>query len=73
MAGLRPASLAFGGVDIVVNNAGIAGGQPITETTLADWQRNQDVLATCHELGIREVYRMGGVQAVAALAPHRKR
>ncbi|MCI0491365.1 MAG: histidinol dehydrogenase [Planctomycetes bacterium] len=29
---------------------------------------NQDVLATCHELGIREVYRMGGVQAVAALA-----
>ena len=29
---------------------------------------NQDVLATCHELGIREVYRMGGAQAVAALA-----
>ena len=29
---------------------------------------NQDVLATCHELGISEVYRMGGAQAVAALA-----
>lgn len=29
---------------------------------------NQDVLATCHELEIREVYRMGGAQAVAALA-----
>jgi histidinol dehydrogenase len=29
---------------------------------------NQDVLATCHELGIREVYRIGGAQAVAALA-----
>jgi histidinol dehydrogenase len=29
---------------------------------------NEDVLATCHELGIREVYRMGGAQAVAALA-----
>jgi histidinol dehydrogenase len=29
---------------------------------------NQDVLATCHELGIREVYRVGGAQAVAALA-----
>jgi histidinol dehydrogenase len=29
---------------------------------------NQDVLATCHELGIREVYRLGGAQAVAALA-----
>ncbi|MDH3718349.1 MAG: histidinol dehydrogenase [Planctomycetota bacterium] len=29
---------------------------------------NRDVLATCHELGIDEVYRMGGAQAVAALA-----
>ena len=29
---------------------------------------NQELLATCHELGIREVYRMGGAQAVAALA-----
>jgi histidinol dehydrogenase len=27
-----------------------------------------DVLATCHELGIDEVYRIGGAQAVAALA-----
>ncbi len=29
---------------------------------------NRDLLATCHELGIREVYRIGGAQAVAALA-----
>jgi len=29
---------------------------------------NRDLLATCHELGIREVYRLGGAQAVAALA-----
>ena len=29
---------------------------------------NTDLLATCHELGIREVYRVGGAQAVAALA-----
>ena len=29
---------------------------------------NPDLLATCHELGIREVYRVGGAQAVAALA-----
>ncbi len=29
---------------------------------------NPDVLATCYELGIREVYRVGGAQAVAALA-----
>lgn len=29
---------------------------------------NVDILATCHELGIKEVYRIGGAQAVAALA-----
>lgn len=29
---------------------------------------NVDMLATCHELGLREVYRVGGAQAVAALA-----
>jgi histidinol dehydrogenase len=29
---------------------------------------NPDVLATCHEVGIEEVYRLGGAQAVAALA-----
>ncbi len=29
---------------------------------------NRDLLATCHELGVTEVYRIGGAQAVAALA-----
>ncbi len=29
---------------------------------------NNDLLAACHELGVREVYRLGGAQAVAALA-----
>jgi histidinol dehydrogenase len=29
---------------------------------------NADTLATCYELGISEVYRLGGAQAVAALA-----
>ncbi|MGD9126165.1 MAG: histidinol dehydrogenase [Planctomycetia bacterium] len=29
---------------------------------------NQDLLATCHELGITEVYRLGGAQAVGAMA-----
>jgi len=29
---------------------------------------NRDLLATCRELGVREVYRVGGAQAVAALA-----
>src|SRR5262245_28865074 len=29
---------------------------------------NKDLLAVCHELGIEEVYRVGGAQAIAALA-----
>src|SRR5204862_5459675 len=29
---------------------------------------NADLLATCHELGITEVFRVGGAQGVAALA-----
>ena len=29
---------------------------------------NTDMLATCHELGVTEVYRCGGAQAIAALA-----
>jgi histidinol dehydrogenase len=29
---------------------------------------HQDLLAACHELGVKEVYRIGGAQAVAALA-----
>jgi histidinol dehydrogenase len=29
---------------------------------------NQQMLATCHELGITEVYRLGGAQAIAAMA-----
>jgi histidinol dehydrogenase len=29
---------------------------------------NRDMLATCYELGVSEVYRMGGAQAIAAFA-----
>lgn len=29
---------------------------------------SKDMLATCHELGVTEVYRMGGAQAIAAFA-----
>jgi histidinol dehydrogenase len=29
---------------------------------------NDDLLSTCHEIGVREVYRLGGAQGIAALA-----
>ena len=52
------ATLAYGGVDIIINNAGIAGGKPIEETTLADWQRNIDILATGYFLVAREGFKV---------------
>jgi rhamnulose-1-phosphate aldolase/alcohol dehydrogenase len=49
---------AFGGVDIVVSNAGIASSAAIAETTLAEWQRNQSVLGTGYFLVAREAFRV---------------
>ncbi len=52
------AALAFGGVDIVVNNAGLASSAPIGETSLAMWERNMGVLATGYFLVAREGFRL---------------
>lgn len=49
---------AFGGVDILVSNAGIASSAPIAETTLAEWDRNQAVLGTGYFLVAREAFRL---------------
>jgi rhamnulose-1-phosphate aldolase/alcohol dehydrogenase len=38
------AALAFGGIDIVVNNAGISISQPLTEHGEAEWDRLYDIL-----------------------------
>jgi rhamnulose-1-phosphate aldolase/alcohol dehydrogenase len=48
----------FGGVDIVVSNAGIASSSPIEETTLADWNRSQSILVTGYFLVAREAFRV---------------
>ncbi|MBC7814886.1 MAG: bifunctional aldolase/short-chain dehydrogenase [Burkholderiales bacterium] len=53
---MQQAILAYGGLDVLVNNAGIAGGMPIEETTLADWQRQIDILATGYFLMAREAF-----------------
>ena len=37
--------LAFGGVDIVINNAGLSLSKPLLETTVADWDLQHDVMA----------------------------
>jgi rhamnulose-1-phosphate aldolase/alcohol dehydrogenase len=47
---------AFGGVDIVVSNAGVASSAPIEETTLAEWERNHAILGTGYFLVAREAF-----------------
>ena len=49
---------AFGGVDIVVSNAGVASSAPIEETTLAEWERNHAILGTGYFLVAREAFRV---------------
>jgi len=58
VAALAAAALAFGGIDVIVNNAGLASSAPITETSLAEWNKNWNVLATGYFLVAREGFRL---------------
>ncbi len=42
---MEEAAFAFGGIDIIVNNAGISISKPLTEHTEQDWDRLYDILA----------------------------
>lgn len=57
-AGFAAAAVDYGGVDILVSNAGLASSAPIEETTLALWTRNMDILATGYFLVAREAFRL---------------
>jgi rhamnulose-1-phosphate aldolase/alcohol dehydrogenase len=48
----------FGGLDIVVANAGLASAAPIEETTLALWHKNYDVLAQGYFLTARAAFAL---------------
>ncbi|WP_295817783.1 bifunctional aldolase/short-chain dehydrogenase [uncultured Deinococcus sp.] len=57
-AAYRHAILTYGGVDIAVNNAGIASSAPIEETSLEMWNRNQSILSTGYFLVAREAFKL---------------
>ncbi|MGW5569889.1 bifunctional aldolase/short-chain dehydrogenase [Nocardia thailandica] len=44
-AAVEATVLAFGGLDLVVNNAGLSLSKPLLETTVADWDMQHDVMA----------------------------
>jgi rhamnulose-1-phosphate aldolase/alcohol dehydrogenase len=58
VAAFRAATLAFGGIDIVVNNAGLSISKPLLETTVADWDLQHDVMARGSFLVSREAARV---------------
>jgi rhamnulose-1-phosphate aldolase/alcohol dehydrogenase len=63
-AAFAAAVLAFGGVDLVINNAGLSISRPLLETTAADWDLQHDVMAKGSFLVSREAARVMRDQAM---------
>jgi rhamnulose-1-phosphate aldolase/alcohol dehydrogenase len=63
-AAVAVAALAFGGVDLVVNNAGLSISKPLAETTVADWDLLHDVMARGSFLVSREAARVMRAQGM---------
>jgi rhamnulose-1-phosphate aldolase/alcohol dehydrogenase len=63
-AAFDAAVLAFGGVDLVVNNAGISVSKPLLETTARDWDLQHDIMARGSFLVSREAARVMTAQGL---------
>jgi len=50
-------AVEYGGIDILVSNAGIASSAPVEDTSLELWNRNIDILTTGYFLVSREAFR----------------
>ena len=57
-AAFEAALLAYGGLDVLVSNAGIAHSAPVADLRLEDWERAFAVNATGHFLVAREAMRV---------------
>ena len=51
-------AVEYGGIDILVSNAGISSSSPFETTELSMWQKNIDILATGYFLVAREAFRL---------------
>jgi len=63
-AAYTEAAWRFGGLDIVVSNAGIASAAAIEDTSLALWRRNMDILSTGYFLVSRQAVQLLKSQAL---------
>lgn len=57
-AAFAETAVEFGGVDILVSNAGIASSAPVEDTSLALWNKNMDILSTGYFLVSREAFKI---------------
>ncbi|MFC7679390.1 bifunctional aldolase/short-chain dehydrogenase [Paenibacillus sp. GCM10028914] len=60
----QASSITYGGVDIIVNNAGLATSSPFDETTLKEWNLNMNVLGTGYFLVAREAFKIMKQQSI---------
>lgn len=60
----RQTALAFGGVDVIVNNAGLATSSPFGETSVKEWDLNMDVLGKGYFLVAREAFNQMKEQSI---------
>lgn len=63
-AAFADACVGFGGIDILVSNAGIASSAPIEETTLALWEKNMAILSTGYFLVSRAAFGVFRAQGI---------
>ncbi|AZN42490.1 bifunctional aldolase/short-chain dehydrogenase [Paenibacillus albus] len=61
---MNETALAYGGLDIVVNNAGLATSSPFDQTSLKEWNLNMSVLGTGYFLVAREAFKQMKQQAI---------
>jgi rhamnulose-1-phosphate aldolase/alcohol dehydrogenase len=63
-ASFAHSTVEFGGVDILVSNAGISSSAPYDETPLSMWDRNMDILAKGYFLTSRAAFRLMKTQKI---------
>ena len=64
LSGFAHAVVEFGGLDILVSNAGLASSAPIEETSLELWNKNMDILSTGYFLVSREAFKIFRAQKI---------
>ncbi|SFS56094.1 bifunctional aldolase/short-chain dehydrogenase [Paenibacillus sp. BC26] len=64
MAAIAETAITYGGIDIIVNNAGLATSSPFDQTSLKEWNLNMNVLGTGYFLVAREAFKLMKEQAI---------